>query len=125
MLPLALRLLAIGYMAPGLFHLLFGAGGDWLIGVDAPAIDPSLDSQNRFYGAIFVGYGAACWWAAKDVTRHYQLIRILLAAMALGAIGRGLAFLAYGSPSPAVLMLWASECLIPPVMWVWLDRYRR
>jgi hypothetical protein len=120
-----MRLLAVGCMAPGLFHLVFGAGGDWLIGLNPEPIDPSLDSQNRFYGAIFVGYGAACWWAAGDVDRHVQLIRLLLAAMALGAIGRGLAWLVHGAPSPAVMALLVSECLIPPIMWIWLERYRR
>jgi hypothetical protein len=124
MYQLALRVLAVGCIAPALFHLIFGVGGDWLIGVapSAPA-DPSLDSQNRFYGAIFAGYGAAYWWAAADVRRNQGLIKLLLAAMLLGAVGRGWAIYLSGWPSPMVQLLWASECLIPPVMWLWLNRY--
>jgi hypothetical protein len=125
MFPLALRLGALGCIVPGLTHLLFGAGGDWLIGLAPGRVDPSLDSQNRFYGAIFVGYGAALWWAAAEARRHYQLIRLLLAAMALGAVGRGLAWLAHGAPTPQVLILLAIECLIPPALWFWLERYRQ
>lgn len=125
-LPLVLRCLAIGCILPGLWHLILGADGDWLVGIIvANEIDPSLDSQNRFYGAIFIGFGAAIWWAAGRIIERHALIRIVLMAMLLGAIGRGFAYATHGAPSADVLLLWGSELVLPPLLWFWLNAHLR
>lgn len=122
MLRVILRLLAMACIAPGLWHLALGAGGDWLLGIPAPiAIDPSLDSQNRFYGAVFIGFGAAMWWAADRIVERHMLIRLLLLAMLLGAVGRALAYATHGLPSAGIMLLWSSELALPALLWLWLN----
>jgi Domain of unknown function (DUF4345) len=119
----ALRILALACIAPGLFHVVFGVGGDWLIGVDPTSpINPSLDSQNRFYGAAFTAYGFLLWLCAGDLPRYRPVLYVLLAVMFAGGCSRGLAAVAHGWPSWQVMGLWASEVLVPPVIWLWAKR---
>ncbi len=123
MLRLALRALAIGCLVPGMIHALLGVSGDAIIGGPVPAvIDPTLDSQNRFYGASFLLYAALLWLCANDVRRHAGILRLLLAAFFMAGLARGLAFLTHGAPSWQVTALWASEIILPPLLWVWLAR---
>jgi Domain of unknown function (DUF4345) len=123
MLRLALRIMAVGCLVPGLIHVLLGVAGDGIIGGPVPAIiDPTLDSQNRFYGASFLLYAALLWLCANDVRRHAGILRLLLAVFFMAGMARGLAFLAHGAPSWQVTALWASELVLPPLLWVWLAR---
>ena len=121
-----LRLLSIGCILPGLFHIGFGVSGDWLIGLSPTGpIDPSLDSQNRFYGGIFVAYGLALWVAAADPPRYAPIIRALLGMMFLAGLARGFSAAAFGWPTPEVILLWATELLVPAALCVLLNRSLR
>lgn len=125
-LPNILRLLAIGCFVPVALHVAFGVAGDSLIGAPVPsAIDASLDSQNRFYGASFAIYGALLWYCARDVRAHSGVLKILLAVFFVGGLARGLSAIQYGLPSSPIVALWAIEVITPPVIWLWLDRYLR
>jgi Domain of unknown function (DUF4345) len=118
-----LRAMAIACLVPGLIHALLGVSGDWMIGGPVPAIiDPTLDSQNRFYGAAFLIYAALLWVCSSDVRRYATIFRLLFGTMFLAGLARGLACLAHGAPSVPVLGLWATELLLPPLLWVWLGR---
>ncbi|HTZ71853.1 MAG TPA: DUF4345 family protein, partial [Acetobacteraceae bacterium] len=89
--PLALRLTAMVAVLVGLTHLIFGLGADVMLGAHIPPAtlaDPVLDSQNRFYGVAFAGYGALLWLAASDIWRHATLIRVLAAFVFLGGVAR-------------------------------------
>ena len=120
---LVLRILGITCIAPGLFHVAFGVSGDWFIGlVPASPVDPSLDSQNRFYGAAFALYGVLLWMCAGDLERFRPVLNALLAMMFLAGCARGLAVLAQSWPSWQVMGLWASEVIVPPLVWLWLRR---
>ena len=59
---LALRVLAVAFIAVALLHLTLGLGADAMLGVPVfaqTAADPSADSQNRFYGISFSLLGIA------------------------------------------------------------------
>jgi hypothetical protein len=125
-LPNILRLLAIGCFVPVVLHVLFGVAGDGLIGAPVPdAIDASLDSQNRFYGASFAIYGALLWYCARDVRTHAGLLRIVLAIFFFGGCARALSAIQYGLPSSPIVALWAVELIVPPLLLVWLRRQAR
>ncbi len=125
-LPNILRLLAIGCFVPVALHVTLGVAGDSLIGAPVPAvIDASLDSQNRFYGASFAIYGALLWYCARDVRAYASLLKIVLALFFFGGCARGLSALQYGLPSPPIIALWAVELLVPPLLFVWLERQAR
>lgn len=120
MFAITLRLLAIACIAPGLFHALFGVGGDWLIGLTpADPIDPSLDSQNRFYGTAFTLYGILLWLCATDLQRYRPVLNALLAVMFVGGCSRGLAIVAAGWPTWQVMGLMGIELIAPPLIWLW------
>lgn len=122
MFGLALRILAAGCLIPGLLHVLLGVSGDWIVGAPVPAtIDPSLDSQNRFYGASFLIFAVLFWLCAQDVRRHETVLRLVLAVFFMAGLARGLAALVHGWPSWQVVGLWATELVLPPLLWLWLN----
>lgn len=125
-LPNILRLLAIGCFVPAVLHVAFGVAGESLIGAPVPdGIDPSLDSQNRFYGASFAIYGALLWYCARDLRGHGGLLKLVLALFFFGGCARGLSALQYGLPSLPILALWAVELIVPPLLLIWLGRRAR
>jgi hypothetical protein len=126
MFPATLRILAIACLAAALTHIALGVGGDWVIGAPVVAvIDPTLDSQNRFYGAAFGLYGALLWLCAGDIRRFASVLRTVLLMMFLAGCARGLAVLAHGWPSVQVMGLWTTEIVGPVWIWLWLNRHLR
>lgn len=118
-----LRLAALACAGAGLCHVVLGVSGDWIIGAQpANPVDPSLDSQNRFYGAAFLLYALLLWLGAQDLRRYAPILKAVFGILFLAGCARGLAVLAHGWPSTQIVFLWASELILPPVMWIWLDR---
>jgi Domain of unknown function (DUF4345) len=122
MLSLALRFIGAVCIAVALVHGLLGVGGDWVLGItNAPPIDPSLDSQNRFYGVAFGLNGVLLWMGGGDVRRFAPVLKTMFAVIFLAGCARGLAVIAHGWPQPQIMGLWASELLLPPFLWLWLN----
>lgn len=110
-----------GILFAGTWHSALGVAGDWLIGITPPAvIDPSLDSQNRFYGASFLLYGILLIVCLRDIARYGTILRILLAVFFLAGLVRAISVPFYGWPSMQIAVLWAAEIILPPVAWFWL-----
>ena len=106
----------------GGFHALAGIGGDWFIGLGpSDVVDPSLDSQNRFYGAAFLLYGILFIYCARELPRYAGILKIAFGTMFLAGCARGLAVAAYGWPTWQVCALWFSEIALPPIAWLWLN----
>lgn len=125
-LTLVLRLLAVGCLIPVALHVSLGVAGDVLIGAGVPeAIDASLDSQNRFYGATFLIYAALLWLCSRDLKRYATVLRLLLAIFFFGGLARGLSALQYGLPATEIIALWTVELVAPPIIWVWHSRHLR
>ncbi|QBS40270.1 DUF4345 domain-containing protein [Nocardia sp. CS682] len=79
----------------------------------------TADSQSRFFGAIFVGYGAAWIWAARESPIPSTVIRWLAGIFLLGAVGRAVSVAVYGWPHWFQIVLTAIEVVLPPIFW-WL-----
>ncbi len=101
--------------AIGLYHVVLGIGSvpgegraDTLAGV-------TTDSRERFYNAIFFGYGMAWIWAARQPVLFPRLVRWLAAFMFLGGIGRIVSLVQYGRPHWFQLVLTAIELVLPPL----------
>jgi Domain of unknown function (DUF4345) len=123
-LALVLKLMAVACLVPALLHGFLGVGGDFLIGaLHQGFTDPTLDSQNRFYGVAFGAYAVILWMAASDIRRFAPVLRILFAMMFLAGCARFLSLAAHGWPSSEVLFLWSTEIVLPPVLWFWVGRY--
>jgi hypothetical protein len=105
----------------GGWHAVFGVAGDWLVGITPPSsIDPSLDSQNRFYGASFLLYGMLLIVCVRDIARYGTILRILLTLFFVAGLVRGISVPLHGWPSIQIGVLWAAEILLPVIAWVWL-----
>ena len=99
----------------GLMHLVLGLQTDVLLGANVAAEllnDPVLDSQNRFYGAIFIGYGALIFLGTTNLRQHATLFRILSGGVFLGGLARVVSIALHGVPSTPCLVLSRSNASV-------------
>ena len=78
----------------GIAHLAFGNASF----IDGGTVSPSLDSEERFFAALTIGYGAAYVWAARQRPVPRTLLLALAAVTALGATGRVVSWIDRGAP---------------------------
>jgi hypothetical protein len=57
-----------------------------------------------------------------DLRRYASILRIVLAFFFLAGLARLISIVVIGMPSIAVLLLLATELIVPPVLWVWQGR---
>ena len=122
MLPLTLKILAPVFVLVGTLHLLLGVQADVLLGAqlsEAAINDPVLDSQNRFYGVAFSAYGFLLFLAATDLAKYRVVFRILLAVFFAAGCARLVSIAVHGLPSVLVILLLATELLLPPLLAWW------
>jgi len=94
----------------GLVHLVVGIGsvpGEGSAGA-------TVDSRERYYGAIFEGYGLAWIWAARQAPIPLTVIRFLAAVFLLGAVGRVISIIDRGWPQGFQVALTVIEIVLPP-----------
>lgn len=101
--------------AIGVFH--FALGIDSVPGEGATGA--TVDSRERFYGALFLGYGLAWIWAARQSPIPSTVVRWLTGIFLLGAAGRLLSMLVHGQPHWFQVVLTVVELVLPPVFF-WL-----
>jgi hypothetical protein len=120
-----LRILAPICILVGALHLVLGLHADVLLGARIPAdviADPTLDSQNRFYGTSFTIYGTLLWLCASDLAKYAPVLRRLLAVFFAGGLARLVSMAVRGAPTSLVLALMAMELVVPLVTLGWLSR---
>lgn len=99
----------------GVFHLVLGVAS---VPGEAAA-GATVDSRERYYGAIFLGYGLAWVWAARQRPVPARAVRWLAGIFWLGALGRLVSLVLVGPPQVFQLVLTAVEIALPPVFF-WL-----
>ncbi|QIS14301.1 DUF4345 domain-containing protein [Nocardia arthritidis] len=110
--------MAMGVSCVGIGFLHMALGDAAVPGMNFSGV--AADSQSRFFGAIFVGYGGAYIWAARQTPIAIPAIRWLSGILALGAVGRFISLAVHGSPHWFVYLLTASEVVLPPLFF-WLS----
>ena len=78
---LVLRIFALVIFLVSVLHLVLGVGADVLLGAKIPAAaisDPTLDSQNRFYGVYFSLSAVLLLVCASDILRYATVLRCVL-----------------------------------------------
>ncbi|GHC56301.1 DUF4345 domain-containing protein [Streptomyces flavofungini] len=101
--------------AIGLFHMALGNAAI----PGAGSAGATVDSWGRFMGAVFVGYGLAWLWAARQRPIPAQAVRWLAGLFLLGGVGRLLSLAAHGWPQWFQIALTVIELGLPPVFF-WL-----
>ena len=120
-----LKLAAPIFVLVGTLHLVLGLGADVLLGAklsQEAMSDPVLDSQNRFYGVSFTLYGVLLFLCASDLPKYKSVLRCVLWVFFAGGLARLVSLFAVGAPSVQVIVLAATELLLPPILLVWLSR---
>lgn len=92
-------------------HFLFGR----VTYIGGGEVNATMDSDLRFFNVLFAAYGAAFVWAAKDPVGRAREINLLGALFFLGAIGRVLAWIASGAPTPFYVAMLVVEFVVPVV----------
>lgn len=122
---LALKAFALVFFAVSALHLAWGLNADAMLGAVVPpnvAAEPSLDSQNRFYGVAFSLYGAVLYLCATDISRFEPVLKVTLLCFFLGGVARLVSWATHGAPAPLVIALMVSELLLPPLILAWFTR---
>ncbi len=121
-LRLVIRVLCLLPFATGLLDLLRGAAylrsGGAVI-PDAVAADPVLNSQVKFWGAIWLGYGLTLWRTSSDLRANAGLFRLLMGVLFLSGVGRGAAAIQFGRPGRALEGAMGLELIGTPLLLLW------
>ncbi len=85
-------------------------------------VNATMDSEDRFYATLFLGFGAAMIWCSRDPSARMKLFGALLAVFFLGGVARLISAIAVGLPAPLFVFLGAVELVLPPLLWLWAKR---
>jgi hypothetical protein len=119
---LVLALLALIPLVTGLIDIAIGARALVLFGATLSAdalLEPTLGSQMRFYGAIWLGYGALILYVVQNPRQQQTLFRILAGVLVLGGVARVISYLQLGAPAPFFFGAIALELIGVPLLVVW------
>lgn len=122
---IVLKILALSIFLVGALHLALGLRADALLDAsisEATIANPTLESQNRFFGVAFTVYGALLWLVASDLTRYEIVLRMMLAIFFAGGLARLVAWAQYGAPTAPTIGLLAIELVAPPLLYLWRRR---
>lgn len=102
----------------GLAHIAFGPSA---IPGSIP-VNATMDSEDRFYATLFLGFGAAHVWCAQALPSRKNILLAMQAVFFLGGVSRLVSWTQVGPPIPFFATLTALELLIPLLVWWWLNR---
>jgi len=125
--------LEIGMQAFLAFFVAFFGAVCMLIGLAHVAVGPAvipgsisvnatLDSEDRFYATLFVGFGGALIWCSRALAARGQLFAWLLVVFFASGVSRLVSLWQAGLPHPLFQMLTVVELVLPVALWI---LYRR
>lgn len=82
-------------------------------------VNATMDSEDRFYATLFLGFGAALIWCSRNLAERGQPLKWLLFVFFLGGIARAVSAIQVGSPNLFFQIMWALELILPPLLWFW------
>lgn len=77
-----------------------------------------IDSQMRYLGSIWAGYGSLLWWTSNNLQSRRHLLPFLGGSMLLGGVGRLVSGLSYGFAPPVMAFFTGLELVLPPLVWL-------
>ena len=79
-------------------------------------VNATMDSEDRFYATLFLEFGVALIWCARDLPRRLGPAYALLAMFFAGGMARVISVLAVGWPNMLFISLGGLEVALPPVL---------
>ena len=101
-----------------LLHILIGPSA---IPGSVP-VNATMDSEDRFYATLFLGFGAALTWCGQDLRNRGAVLKVLLFVFFLGGVARAISALQVGLPNTFFQLMWVLELTLPPLLWIWYER---
>lgn len=80
-------------------------------------VNSTMDSEDRFYATLFLGFGTTLIWCARDLRQRSRIFGFLLVIFFAGGCARLVSAAMVGLPSPLFIALGALELLLPPLLW--------
>lgn len=102
----------------GVAHLVFGSSS--IIG--GGSVNPTIDSDLRFFALLFAAYGLTFVWCAADVYRRANVVNVLGAIFFAGGLARLLSWAVSGRPNWFYVLMIPVELLIPLVNYALVRR---
>jgi hypothetical protein len=96
-------------------HIVFGPA---IIPGSVP-VNATMDSEDRFYATLFLGFGAALMWCSRDLQTRQALFGGLLVTFFLAGISRVISAIVVGLPNDLFIVLGTLELGLPPLLWCW------
>ena len=82
---------------------------------------PTMDSELRFYAALWGAYGIILVMTARRMSRYMVRVPWLAAVFFVGGVGRLVSYFQVGPPHPVFVFLMLTELLLPPaILLLWL-----
>ena len=91
----------------------------------AVPVNATMDSEDRFYATLFLGFGLACIWSARDLRGRSRVMLALMAVFFVGGIARLVSWMAVGPPGNLFIFLGAIELVLPIGVYLWWRAIRR
>ncbi len=98
-------------MAIALAHIAFGPAA---IPGSVP-VNATMDSEDRFYATLFLGFGAAMIWSCRDLPARRTAFTVLMGVFFVGGLARLVSAAMVGLPGDLFVFLGGLELLIPPL----------
>ena len=76
----------------------------------------TMDSEDRFYATLFLGFGAAVLWCVRAVERKSAIVYWLMLTFFLGGLARIMSIIAVGWPNALFVLLTLVELVLPLVV---------
>ena len=102
-------------IAIALLHIAFGPAA---IPGSVP-VNATMDSEDRFYATLFLGFGVALIWASRDLALRRGAFLALLAVFFVGGLARVISWIAVGPPGEIFIAITLVELILPPVFVWW------
>ncbi len=104
--------------AIGATHVVFGPSS---IPGSIP-VNATMDSEDRFYATLFIGYGLTMVWCAMDLNARKDAFHWLLVIFFASGISRMVSMTQVGLPHPLFVFLTLVELGLPIGLWLWRRR---
>src|SRR5260370_16191765 len=91
-------------------HIVFGPA---IIPGSIP-VNATMDSEDRFYATLFLGFGAALMWCSRDLQTQDALFGALLVTFFLSGVSRIVSAGSGGLAKPIFFFFWAIVLLRSP-----------
>ena len=76
-------------------------------------VNPTMDSEDRFYATLFAAYGVALLWCIKDIENKSKIVYFLALTFFMGGLARLVSIAAVGLPNTFFIAMTVLELLIP------------